>query len=575
MSTLISKARTAAQEMITASARRIIHAVGRLRDSDVSIIERLVAEWQPDTGPLLLLVRVDAAEHWVRLLAKHRVHTPQILLSGTAPGQGRFSDPTDLEDALALLPAAGAILDVVAGTPTEEYDRWIHTLAHVKAGGILTMISAANRARFTSPWAEGVISPEIPQKTSAIATELRTAFGHRAITARTLTFTKSRPHYRAVVEADAEAVLPHRNPALRVRTLATLPPADYQHRSRITQHETGIDLPRFETDFHAPERRLRHYEGHLRWISHMLVTHEQTFLPPSFRFPDSNNLDAPVAKRLSARTFSLPEQFEKVSEHLQGPFYDLSGGWPSHFGHFMQQSVSKLWGWDAAKSEIPELKALVQIRMAKGHAFQEQILTAYGISPEDIVWIDERVALRSLVSSATLFQMHPPAFIHPHQLETWKRLGDALIDETIPQQKKIFVSRRPDFAGRSCKNLPDVEALFAEHGFDLYYPEDHTISHQASTFAGAEVVAGLGGSAMFNLGYARSLRTLIVLNHESYTARNEHLVSAFQEWDVHYFWSPADVQHPPRGWSVAAYQSAWSFDFQRNATALRDLLNTL
>jgi hypothetical protein len=68
---------------------------------------------------------------------------------------------------------------------------------------------------------------------------------------------------------------------------------------------------------------------------------------------------------------------------------------------------------------------------------------------------------------------------------------------------------------------------------------------------------------------------MIVLNHEAYTARNEHLFSAVLGGDVHYFWSSPDIAHPKGGWSEAAYYSGWEFDFERNRADLERLLNAV
>jgi hypothetical protein len=80
---------------------------------------------------------------------------------------------------------------------------------------------------------------------------------------------------------------------------------------------------------------------------------------------------------------------------------------------------------------------------------------------------------------------------------------------------------------------------------------------------------------MFNLTYARKAETFIVLEHDSYTHRNEHLFISLLGGDVHYFWSPADVAHPPGGFSRQAFQSAWEFDFDRNGAELEQLLRSL
>lgn len=555
-------------------ARRAFDKALKAQDSDAAIAGR-VAESSKSGYVLLLAQSASDSEPWLQRLHAAGCKSPVVLVLDPNSTVPTLTSGESLEATLRVMPAPTVVLDVARGTAAAQLARWQVAYAYVPKNGVYTTVANDNRVRNSSPWADQLRAPEVPRARNAVVDDLSNASQSVIVRPRSVTATKLRNHYLGVPEFEAAAVLPRRTPALRIKALEKLEPVSYTHRSRVTQHEHGIELRRFEAEYQVPEMHNRHYLGSMRLVSHMLLVHEQTFLPPSFRFPNSENLDAPVAKRLNDRLYSLPAKFEAVSERIETPLYDLSGGWPSHFGHFMQQSVTKLWGWDEAKRQIPELKAAVQIRAAKGHAFEEAILNAYGIASEDIMWVDERLAVSSYVSATSLFQMHAPPYIHPQQLVTWERLGDNLIDPALAGAERIFISRRERFAGRSMHNLQQVEELFSSNGFTIYYPEDHSIAEQASTFATAKVVAGVGGSAMFNLAYARSLETLIILNHESYTARNEHLISAHKDWDVHYFWSRSDVQHPAGGWSVDAYQSSWSFDFARNERALTDLLTSL
>jgi len=89
------------------------------------------------------------------------------------------------------------------------------------------------------------------------------------------------------------------------------------------------------------------------------------------------------------------------------------------------------------------------------------------------------------------------------------------------------------------------------------------------------VRSGFGGSALFNILYCQHLQTLIVINHESYTARNEHLYALLKGADIHYFWSDPDINHPADGWTEEAFRSPWEFDVERNREPLTELLRHL
>lgn len=108
------------------------------------------------------------------------------------------------------------------------------------------------------------------------------------------------------------------------------------------------------------------------------------------------------------------------------------------------------------------------------------------------------------------------------------------------------------------------------------YPEDLDLGRQAALFAEAKVIAGFGGSAMFNLMFAELGTTTILLSHEAYnTARNEHLFTSLLGGNVHFFWSTPEIPHPPGAWSKPAFYSDWNFDFERNLAPLETLLDSL
>jgi capsular polysaccharide biosynthesis protein len=240
----------------------------------------------------------------------------------------------------------------------------------------------------------------------------------------------------------------------------------------------------------------------------------------------------------------------------------------------MTEVVSRMWGWEQAKRDNPELKAILRVyRGDRTPRLEKTILTAYGIDADDVVWTGEPVRLRSIVGATPMWQNFSPHYVHPDILSTWRRLGDGLIEANSgPGPEKIFVSRQGDLR-RSCRNGREVEAYFADKGFHIVYPETLDLSQQATIFSQARVVAGFGGSAMFNILFGRRLEKLIVVTHESYTARNEYLYASVLGCETHYVWSNPDLRHPAGDWSEAAFQSSWDFDFGRNRTILDKIVD--
>ena len=77
-----------------------------------------------------------------------------------------------------------------------------------------------------------------------------------------------------------------------------------------------------------------------------------------------------------------------------------------------------------------------------------------------------------------------------------------VIDETFPE--KIYVSRRKYFSNRYLINELEIEKYFAKQGFEIIYPERHSVLDQAKIFNCAKIVAGPTGAWASNLMHCNS-----------------------------------------------------------------------
>jgi capsular polysaccharide biosynthesis protein len=387
---------------------------------------------------------------------------------------------------------------------------------------------------------------------------------------------KQQDHYLKLRDAETNRVLAAREPVLDVAILSRRISGGFEYPGVVISHESGVPIPSLPTRIEYPTLWLRHYVGHIALAGNTLMYTDSSVLPDSFR----HHLDAdPRNLRLinvSADFARIPSD-RRPSRTLPGTFYQLESTFPGHFGHVMTELVSRLWGWPEAKQAFPELKAIFHPRRPReaDTALERQILQAYGLAADDIVTVNEPVYLESVVSASPMWHNQVPHYVHPEMSTVWRRLAEGLIEATAPTYDRIFVSRTSRWKRRFCRNTADVERFFEAHGFTVIYPETLDLGVQAAIFANASIIAGFGGSGLFNIMYCRKLQTLILLSHEAYTARNEHLFTSLSDVTVHYFWSAPDIPHPPDGWLQDAFYSGWEFDFTRNEESLRSLLMSL
>ncbi|KHL19284.1 capsular polysaccharide biosynthesis protein [Mumia flava] len=460
---------------------------------------------------------------------------------------------------------------------------WQRLFFHLRPGGayVVDRTGVADddrvfeRSLSASAWLIGTSEDDLPAM-PRVRRERLLAIGEVLQAPDYLIATKRRRHLLKVREYEAPALLPVRSRhRLEVRELAAEPGGTFTSSARIHSYEATHPIPHLETAFDHPPIRMRHYEGPIVLGHNGLAISGDSVLPESFRYhqvraPKTAAPDVGPAWVRRPRGLASPR-------HLDGRFYYLDYRFAGHFGHFMTDALSRLWGWDQAKRELPDLKILFGTRPWKPTTSQLEysVLKGFGIDRADVVRVEEPVTVDAMVGVTPLWHNSPPYHANPRTTEIWSRLGGMAAGDA-PRPERIFVSRRTGLKNRDCTNADEVERFFADRGFEILYPEDHPLAVQAGIFAHARVVAGFGGSGLFNLAFAQQVETLIILNHEWYGARNEHLIACLLGVDTHYFWNEAvTAPKTPGVYDADAYQSAWRFDFARHGERLDGLVRSV
>ncbi|MCD4536516.1 glycosyltransferase family 61 protein [Nocardioides sp. cx-169] len=373
--------------------------------------------------------------------------------------------------------------------------------------------------------------------------------------------------------ATATEVINRRPGRTHVTELQVLPRGAFHDPARLWTHSVrGIEEVRIADSF--PEHQLRHYQsGDITLAYGSIAFADGVLFPDTFRWH--------LQKRLTnSRLIDIGPHFGRIkgaqkSTQLAGSYYHFDYPNPGHYGHLMTEGISRLWGWEAAKTAIPDLKLLRRIHPRDITSGREphdvELLTAFGIAPDDIVRVAGRVTINSLVAATPMWHNQVPFYVHPSMTSIWEQLGRGFGTQGLEATERIFVTRSKS-GGRVCKNTSEVELLFAAAGFRIVHPGGMTLTEQAGLFARARVVAGFAGTGMFNLAYAHRVERVIVLTQDAYDARNEYLFATPRGAETHYFLSSADVAHPPDGWSYEAFQSSWTFDIKRHQANLLELI---
>lgn len=372
-------------------------------------------------------------------------------------------------------------------------------------------------------------------------------------------------------------LLGQRVEGLAVTPVATRPGGTLVAGGSLTLHGNTREHGGFDRTITYPPLYLRRYEGRVALARGGVVVADHTVFPDTFRWHQASN---PINRRLinvDADWARLRPQHWPVRE-LPGSYYYLDYSNSGHFGHLMTEAMAKFWGWHAAKAADPSLKLLLRVSKRDPNRpeprLETRLLEAFGVPRSDMVWVDESVWVESLVGASPMWHNTAPYYAHPEITDVWDRIREGLGNPDGPRHSRIFITRPGTEKNRPCRNTPAVEELFARHGFEIIHPARLDIGDQISLFHHADVIAGFGGSGLFNLGHARPGATLVVLSQEAYDSRSEYLYAAVRGLETHYFYSAPDLAQPEDGWSYKAFQSGWEFDFDRNGAELTALLGS-
>lgn len=259
-----------------------------------------------------------------------------------------------------------------------------------------------------------------------------------------------------------------------------------------------------------------------------IVSDGRVLLPDTFRHNQAAVLRhrqlVNIADRFVVPRQRLPEELPR----LAGTYLHLDDEFRGHFGHLMTETVSRIWSWEEALRLDPDVRVLLTPTPKRPHLveYELQFYEACGIPRDRITYAEEPVRVERLISGSPMFSLSD--FVHPRIVEAYDAVGDRLAatvtDTERAWPRRFFVSRRGD--KRACENGADVEAVFAEHGFEVVYPEDYTLGEQVLLFRGAEVIGGYAGSGMFQIAFVPEPTHVITVTSESYMPRNEYLIAA-------------------------------------------------
>jgi len=165
-----------------------------------------------------------------------------------------------------------------------------------------------------------------------------------------------------------------------------------------------------------------------------------------------------------------------------------------HYGHFIGDCLCRLHAWDVCRALFGDVKVIIADGIQR--SFQTPLLNAADVPTQDIIKISGLVRCKRLVLATQSLGVEQ--YASPTSSRLWGTIRDRLAVRDVSMPDRIYLSRS-GIKDRKLLNETDVERVFERHGFLTFRPESFSVKEQIELMSNALLVAGPGGSGMFNL----------------------------------------------------------------------------
>lgn len=247
----------------------------------------------------------------------------------------------------------------------------------------------------------------------------------------------------------------------------------------------------------------------------------------------------------------------------------------NHFGHFLTESLGRLWAVnDAGLKHLPiYVHALWgKINLENSDGYHAISLVSLGIDLQRIVFIEDHLTIERLYVPKLQFWFRRYGLMNRRFLRflaNSERYIVATMRDSASLPKKIYVSRtRWDRARGVVVGEPDFEAFLRENGYTPIYPESLTLRDQLAHYAAADAVIFAEGSALHGCMLLPGLRAKVAVIRrraggpsvdQCYLIGFTQLVVHISEVEKHLYFGMKD-------WSGVAY-----VDYEKVSQSLVDL----
>jgi len=245
------------------------------------------------------------------------------------------------------------------------------------------------------------------------------------------------------------------------------------------------------------------------------------------------------------------------TEHDIDTGFYLEHAVSAHYGHFIGDCLCRIYAGEVCDGLFGDVKVI--IAGGAESDFQTYFLQAAGVSERNIIRMHGMVRCRRLLLATQSLGVE--RYASPTATRLWARIRDRCSARDVSLPDRLYLSRS-GIGRRPLANERAVETVFERHGFAIVRPETLPVKVQVALVSNALLVAGTGGSAMFNLAFQGRLRSAFILRSDNFIQLLEMQMCAGHGVDLWYH----------AGRRAAAPAESWVVDIARLESDVSDWL---
>ncbi|MFV0626488.1 MAG: glycosyltransferase family 61 protein [Alphaproteobacteria bacterium] len=220
--------------------------------------------------------------------------------------------------------------------------------------------------------------------------------------------------------------------------------------------------------------------------------------------------------------------FEKNHVKYENKKVIFGGFFISFFGHFLVETSSRLWYWLEHKEENLEI-IFIEGKSKKTAPQVWEFLDLLGVPRNKVRILKEITQFKEIIvptQSTVISTSYNDKFT-----EIFQNIAQKIEPKNF---EKVYLSRTKFKKGTPCFGEEIIEKTFKDNGYKIIYPERLSLKEQISYLNNAKEIAGLAGTALHLVLFAKPKTKVIALDRSDYVIEEQILINQAKEIDDYY-----------------------------------------